>query len=247
MTPDRTTGASRLASRRLRTFRLLVLPFVVVTACSSPTGPEFVQPRLSHLDVWAFNAPSGLMVRVQGTAEDPIQGGQALLATMSAGDGAPVEVELSRLYCGDSSTEMWVCRSLLVILAPGTDLSDLHAFLADIDAAFIDAYTLGGRPAASVHVFSGSVPRAMNRISTHPAVEMVELETTGTPGGTPGNGLAPWVALTVPTLATDPTPRSAQLSVSEGEELVVRYRQPDGSELLATTTVETVEPVGGGR
>ena len=220
-----------------RGLSLLLFPMLPVIACTSPTGPELVRAQLLNLDVWAFDAPTGLMVTVSGIAEDPIGESQALVATVQVGERTPVEMQLSREICGDSAPEMRACRRLGVMLAPGADHAELHSLLANLDAAWILGFTIGGQAAGVIHVFSGSVLRAMDLISGHPAVEVVELEGVGAPGeGLPG-GFDRLVGVTVPTSATDPTPPSARISAADGEEIVVRYRQADGSELIATHTV----------
>jgi hypothetical protein len=123
-------------------------------ACSSGTAPEPVRPQLLQLEVRAFEAPTGPMILVQGTALDSISEGAYLTATLVLDGEVAAEIRLSRMVCGNQPTALRICRQLLVMLHPGRTAGDLHAFLASRDAAFRTTYTLDDMQAGSIEVFS---------------------------------------------------------------------------------------------
>ncbi len=247
MTRLRGAFRSRLPKHGHRTSsarRRISAPALILwlAACASGTEPEpqaeleLVRPYLTALEIRVFDAPIGPMLWIEGVAAEAIQENEAASVAVSTSTGSSAEVLIPRSMCGILSS-LRICRQVSVTMKPGRGAVELHEFLAGLDAAFVWTYVVDGSAAGVVEVFSGSTATVRERIHGHPAVEVAEDAGTGTPGWDLAYEPQRHLRVAVPTLDTDPAPPSARLRLVPGDTVTARHRQPDGSELTASTVV----------
>jgi hypothetical protein len=176
------------------------------------------------------------MIWIDGVATDGLEEGEAVSASLATSSGDSATVLIQRSLCRAGST--WrLCRRFLVTLEPGWGTSDLHESLAANDAAFVSAFVFEDVQAGEIEIFNGSADAMRNLLRSHPAIATVDDDLTGDPGQTLPYDNTQYLRTVVPTQNDDPRPPSAALHLAPGDTLTVRYRQPDGTELVANAIV----------
>ncbi len=217
--------------RRILCASVLFVLLPLLAACrNGPTEPTtIVNPALREIRIdTAALRPFGALV-VYAVPADPS-------FTLGRNDRIPVSVRTSvgdvetvmvkSRYCWTSDGAQYVCDVFYVGLQGGDHAEQLQPYLAEVPARY--TWISSGGHAAAIQILDGSLEDAMTRARTWPDVRWVERSSVGHIAGGPpstGDALAGALAFDVAGAA----PGDGHVQARAGEEIVIEYRQPDGT------------------
>ena len=225
---------------------------VAALACDSSTAPapavSIIQPALTKLDPsLSVNGPDGFL-SISASSVDrkhEFQPNERAPVEILSSGGDRETLFLRPGVCRSSPDPFILCNRIGVGMMDGYHAELLRPRLAEIDGRF-DVISISGR-IAGITLFSGDLDRAMRTIASWPGVKIVEKQGVILPADayfSPGlYSVFSGLNLEVPFDPGKPISGNGRLEVQHGDLLTVTYRQPDGSTLTASYTVDLVSPV----
>ncbi len=212
--------------------RTVILVLALLGCDAGPTGPRVpVSLQLERLEPLSSQHDEKLAIEVGAVAVDSVKlsSEEYVSVIVRSTSGGQLAARLTPAFCEDFTDpgRQYRCSQLRVRLHDDRSIEDLLPLLRQLDAQFLSVsiFSASGR----VHVFSGSVPRALSAIRAHPAVKRAS--TVGVGFASPGGAQEPvsFLGAVLPTTNSEATPEV--LRISNGDTITATYVQPNGSVL----------------
>ncbi len=218
--------------RRILCASVLFVLLPLLAACrNGPTEPTtIVNPALREIRIdTAALRPFGALV-VYAVPADPtfkIRPHDRIPISVRTSAGDVETVMLKSRYCRTADGAEYACDVFYAGLQGGDHAEQLQPYLAEIPARY--TWIPSDRRAAAIQILSGSLEDAMGRAQKWPGVRWVERSgfayIQGGPPQSAASAFAGAIAFDVAGAALGDGHVQARL----GEEIVIEYRQPDGT------------------
>lgn len=212
---------------------------LVIAACSGPTEPDVpnrvVNPALKTLAIDPAEVRNGGALVVHARFADPgftLAPQERISFTASTGSGEVEQMLAGPEVCPLANGDEYTCDSFSFGVRTGTRASAYTPYLDRIGGRF--TYIALGDSAASVRIFDGDLSAAMAKARKWPNVRFVERNAIyRLMAGTPMNGAIGAARLDF----AAPRASDGTLQVQPQETVTVRYRQPDGSQVVSSIQI----------